>query len=532
MRCLGFLLLAGLLAQAQTTTDRWRHTATGGGLTCVGGDAGRVYAFESETGRSLWSADVGGPLAELACQDAWVLARRADNQLVCLKKDTGALCWQREQVAALWTSPLLVRDPDGHELVCLAADSGEPLWRRRGSWLAAVFVADDRLLVQDLDRLHCLDLNGRLLWQVEGDFDGLGFLAGGNFGLARNSADREVRIELRRLDDGALRWGRTIAACTTSMSPGPLFAADSQRLFAYLPAPGGPDRLFALQLADGRTLWTRQGEVSALVPDEAHGLFALHGRLGVCLLQADSGEPLWQASLTYPRSCGLARTATNLLLWDSWDGALRVLGPDGALQSSRTLAADGEFLPRGVGARMLSSDRLECFDGQGQLRWSRDIRELDSQTARALAAEKQLDLGNARYQDGAFEAAIQVWTRLAADFPETASHPLALYNIGLAHEEGNDLPAAIETYSRLLELSVDPLEPGENLMQAYRNTQHQACLRLSFCAERSGDVPAALRWATAARDEFPYLSWCGTCVGGAEDTLAARITRLEAACER
>src|SRR4051812_44421268 len=76
---------------------------------------------------------------------------------------------------------------------------------------------------------------------------------------------------------------------------------------------------------------------------------------------------------------------------------------------------------------------------------------------------------------------------------------------------------------------VNDCDPSGNLMEAYRNYRHRACLEISMCHEEEGDREAALRYAVLARDRYPYRSWCGTCLMDSKATLRERIERLERA---
>jgi len=56
----------------------------------------------------------------------------------------------------------------------------------------------------------------------------------------------------------------------------------------------------------------------------------------------------------------------------------------------------------------------------------------------------------------------------------------------------------------LLVSGVNDRDPSGNLMEAYQNYRHRACLEISSCHEEAGDREAALRYAVLARDRYPY----------------------------
>ncbi len=63
----------------------------------------------------------------------------------------------------------------------------------------------------------------------------------------------------------------------------------------------------------------------------------------------------------------------------------------------------------------------------------------------------RFDLAEQRYREGRYEEAAEILSSLAASFPE----PVLLYNLGRAYESAGQLEAAIEAYSRYLEVAPD-----------------------------------------------------------------------------
>ncbi len=142
-------------------------------------------------------------------------------------------------------------------------------------------------------------------------------------------------------------------------------------------------------------------------------------------------------------------------------------------------------------------------------------------------ADKKLEQGIAAFEAGDPDEAIRRWEEVVARYPYTSAWGPAVFNTGLAHRKQGRYREAIASFERLPDSSVNDLEPTGELMEAYRNYRHQACLQISGCYEDLGDYPSALRYALLARDRYPYRSWCGTCQMGADAALAARIKRLE-----
>jgi hypothetical protein len=142
-------------------------------------------------------------------------------------------------------------------------------------------------------------------------------------------------------------------------------------------------------------------------------------------------------------------------------------------------------------------------------------------------AGKKLQQGITAYEEGDPDEAIRRWEEVVARYPYTLAWGPAVFNSGLAHREKGRHREAIAVFERLLDSSVNDLEPSGILMEAYRNYRHQACLQLSLCYEDLGDRPTALRCALLARDRYAYRSWCGTCQMEANAALRSQIERLE-----
>jgi hypothetical protein len=87
---------------------------------------------------------------------------------------------------------------------------------------------------------------------------------------------------------------------------------------------------------------------------------------------------------------------------------------------------------------------------------------------------------------------------------------------------------AIAIFRGLLAAHFSDLVPSEDLRYQHDDgTRHFACLGLSSCFESERDLAVALHYARLANDEYPLLSWCGTCTGAEHEAVAKRIRQLE-----
>jgi tetratricopeptide (TPR) repeat protein len=144
-----------------------------------------------------------------------------------------------------------------------------------------------------------------------------------------------------------------------------------------------------------------------------------------------------------------------------------------------------------------------------------------------LAGERVAE-GLAAFEAGQDNDALASWQQAIDRYPYTNNWGAAVNNCGWLHEERGRYAEAIPFFQMLLDSDLDDRTPNPHLMDMYRNYHHRACLHLSTCFEKLGDVARALDYARLARDRYPYQSWCLTCRSFAARDLGRRIARLEA----
>jgi tetratricopeptide (TPR) repeat protein len=142
-----------------------------------------------------------------------------------------------------------------------------------------------------------------------------------------------------------------------------------------------------------------------------------------------------------------------------------------------------------------------------------------------------LNMGCDLFEAGDYEGSIYVWAEVIDSHPGTTSWPKAVYNTGLAYENLKDYREAIEYFKILLTTNVNNKEPGANVMEAYRNYQHKACMEISWCYETMEDYNEALKYAKLGRDRYVYETWCGTCYGMHMSWLREKIEFLDMMAE-
>jgi len=179
-------------------------------------------------------------------------------------------------------------------------------------------------------------------------------------------------------------------------------------------------------------------------------------------------------------------------------------GPIIALSESRRYANKAKY---SLLAEML--ERRGDLEGQAlALRIAADWAPHDSEASSGLL----LAAGNAFYESGDKARAIEVWQRIISEPHRTSEWPKAMYNLGLGEQKRGNFRQAMKYFDLLLESHPNDKEPGQNIMEVYRNYSHRSALQLSLCYEKIGDLNNALRYARLAKTSYPYHSWCGTCI--------------------
>lgn len=229
-----------------------------GGTVAVASSDGTVAVIDAATGRDLWRASAGGPLAAGVGSDGKLVAvvSRA-NELVALS--AGKAAWRQKMPAVSYTAPFVA----GGRVFTLTADRavsafdgqtghklwtqqrpGEPLVLRQAGVMLAV---GDTLVVGLSGRLVGLDpLNGSVRWEAP-------------LATPRGINDVERLVDLV---GGVSRVGDTVCARAFQASVGCVNAARGTVLWTKVAngAEGvhGDDRLVFGTEADGKVLaWRR-----------------------------------------------------------------------------------------------------------------------------------------------------------------------------------------------------------------------------------------------------------------------------------
>jgi tetratricopeptide (TPR) repeat protein len=142
------------------------------------------------------------------------------------------------------------------------------------------------------------------------------------------------------------------------------------------------------------------------------------------------------------------------------------------------------------------------------------------------SADKLLDAGNAFYAAGDMEQAKKSWLEVRSRSQTLPAWPKAVHNLGILEREQGHYVEAISYFSEILQSHPNDTEPGESIMQVYRNYSHRSALQISLCYEKMWQNRKALHYARLAKTQYPYLSWCGTCLASERFAVNTRIGYL------
>jgi outer membrane protein assembly factor BamB len=151
------------------------NLALNGNRLLAGGEDGRVYAFNKNTGEILWSYAHGARFnGHPVCVNNRVYLGSEDGNLLAIDADSGKLLWRyrtRGPVrgpAAITNNAVHFGSGDGY-FYSVNPDSGRLSWRRRaGASVESVTLAGETLLVASLDNfVYGFSLGGKRLWKKQ-----------------------------------------------------------------------------------------------------------------------------------------------------------------------------------------------------------------------------------------------------------------------------------------------------------------------------------------------------------------------------
>jgi tetratricopeptide (TPR) repeat protein len=137
-----------------------------------------------------------------------------------------------------------------------------------------------------------------------------------------------------------------------------------------------------------------------------------------------------------------------------------------------------------------------------------------------------LERGVNSFEANDLSRAEEAWKEARNRSSAAREWPKAVFNLALLETKRAEYRKAIGYFNEVLESHPNDTEPGNSIMETYRNYSHRSSLGISDCYEKMGDYRGALRYAKLAKTQYPFRSWCGTCLQSANFALNKRIARL------
>lgn len=146
------------------------------GKCFVGTFAGRLYALDAASGKTIWTFQAGGAIGASPCVcDGRIYFGADDGKLYCLLADDGRELWRLSTSAGIWVSPacdgkiVYFGDRSGN-FYAIDAKAGKERWRfHTGGMIltaASLTPSADRIVFGSEDmHVYCVDTSGKLLWK-------------------------------------------------------------------------------------------------------------------------------------------------------------------------------------------------------------------------------------------------------------------------------------------------------------------------------------------------------------------------------
>jgi len=263
-----------------------------------------VWALDGDTGGLLWHFDgatsqyiEGGVLSG----GVFVIGN-SDGNVYALDAESGAVRWIFETGHRVWATPLIVSDVvyigslDRH-LYALSLSNGEERWRfpaegvpAEGAFASTPALRDDTLFIGAFDdHLYAIDAHtGEERWHFAGEnwFWGSPVV----YNDTIYAADVNGNVYAVNIETGKQIWRQSLNA---SVRAGLALTEDGSKLFV-----GSQEgALYALDTADGFSLWSVESEGQVLSTPVVHGSVVyellIYGPHRIRALHVDNGREIW-----------------------------------------------------------------------------------------------------------------------------------------------------------------------------------------------------------------------------------------------
>jgi tetratricopeptide (TPR) repeat protein len=167
-------------------------------------------------------------------------------------------------------------------------------------------------------------------------------------------------------------------------------------------------------------------------------------------------------------------------------------------------------------------------DDAGRDAWENKLLR-DFATNTEACAGVHLARGLRAYAKKDYAVALVLLRKVCSEYPDSDAYGDAQFSIGTLFQDQQKYDEAIPEFTKLFTSKVNDYKIDPESSEDYPNYRHRAAMRISECYEAKKDFVRALENAELARDRYPILSYCKTCLKDTKESLDKRIARLQAA---
>lgn len=178
---------------------------------------------------------------------------------------------------------------------------------------------------------------------------------------------------------------------------------------------------------------------------------------------------------------------------------------------------------------------MKCLDGLGddvgRNAWEEKLLG-DLKTEMEACARVYYERGLRSFQKKNHPEALKCFGKISAEWPNSVLYGDALYGTGLVFQEQRNYDEAINEFEKIFSSKVNDYYLDPEGAEDYKSYRFRAAMHVSECYEAKKDYGRALEYAQAARDRYPYVSFCSNCLKDTSEGVKQRIARLQAVADK
>lgn len=272
---------------------------------------GRVYSYDSLTGKPLWKVKLERTInAGIGETPEWLLFG-GDAELFAVDKKSGDLGWSSPLSSELLSSPVC----QGDTIVVHALDGT----------ISAVNRSDGELRWSHLERVPSLSLRG----------NSRPLIVGGDRVVVGTAGGQVIALNLQ---DGSLLWRTTLVTPRGRTDLERLVDVDAELAVdnGVIYAAAYQGNVAAIDASNGQMIWSRElSSQSGIVTDE-RAIYLSDSEANVWALSRTNGATLWKQPAMSRRALGMPAQQGRYLILGDFDGYLHWLDKEDGHIAART----------------------------------------------------------------------------------------------------------------------------------------------------------------------------------------------------